>query len=63
MDTQDFIALAMLLPLIGTVMIWMSGPRPNQREVVTVVTAILTFLSVLQVLDYLIHAAIINLAF
>ena len=50
MDTQDFIALAMLLPLIGTVMIWMSGPRPNQREVVTVVTAILTFLSVLQVL-------------
>ena len=50
MDTQDFIALAMLLPLIGTVMIWMSGPRPNQREVVTVVTAILTFLCVLQVL-------------
>ena len=50
MDTQDYIALAMLLPLIGTVMIWMSGPRPNQREVVTVVTAILTFLCVLQVL-------------
>ena len=50
MDTQDYIALAMLLPLIGTIMIWMSGPRPNQREVVTVVTAILTFLCVLQVL-------------
>jgi len=50
MDVQDYIALAMLLPLIGTVMIWMSGPRPNQREVVTVVTAILTFLCVLQVL-------------
>jgi len=50
MDVQDYIALAMLLPLIGTVMIWMAGPRPNQREVVTVVTAILTFLCVLQVL-------------
>ena len=50
MNTQDYIALAMLLPLIGTIMIWMSGPRPNQREVVTVVTAILTFLCVLQVL-------------
>ncbi|MEE2997797.1 MAG: monovalent cation/H+ antiporter subunit D family protein [Pseudomonadota bacterium] len=50
MDVQDFIALAMLLPLIGTILIWMSGSRPNQREVVTVVTAILTFLCVLQVL-------------
>ena len=50
METQDFIALALLLPLLGTLMIWMSGARPNQREVVTVVTAVLTFLCVLQVL-------------
>ncbi|PPR11864.1 MAG: Hydrogenase-4 component B [Alphaproteobacteria bacterium MarineAlpha11_Bin1] len=50
MDTQDFIALAVLLPLIGTIMIWMSGQRPNQRELVTIITSILTFLCVLQVL-------------
>ncbi|MEC7489652.1 MAG: monovalent cation/H+ antiporter subunit D family protein [Pseudomonadota bacterium] len=50
MATQFFIAFALLLPLVGTVLIWMSGTRPNQREIVTVVTAILTFLCVLQVL-------------
>ena len=50
MNTQDYIALSILLPLVGTILIWMSGPRPNQREIVTIVTAILTFLCVLQVL-------------
>ena len=50
LDTADYIALSILLPLIGTIMIWMSGPRPNQREVVTVITATLTFVCVLQVL-------------
>ena len=50
MDTQVYIALSMILPLVGTIMIWMSGPRPNQREVVTIVIALLTFLCVLQIL-------------
>ena len=50
LDTADYIALSILLPLIGTILIWMSGPRPNQREVVTVITATLTFVCVLQVL-------------
>ena len=50
MDHQVYIALAILLPLVGTIMIWMSGNRPNQREVVTIITAGLTFLCVLQLL-------------
>lgn len=50
MDTQVYIALSMILPLVGTIMIWMSGPRPNQREVVTIIIALLTFLCVLQIL-------------
>jgi multicomponent Na+:H+ antiporter subunit D len=50
MDLQVYIALAILLPLVGTIMIWMSGARPNQREVVTIITAGLTFLCVLQLL-------------
>jgi multicomponent Na+:H+ antiporter subunit D len=44
------IALAILLPLGGTVLIWMSGSRPNQRDVVTVVTSTLTFGAVIQLL-------------
>lgn len=50
MNLQIYIALAILLPLVGTIMIWMSGARPNQREVVTIITAGLTFLCVLQLL-------------
>jgi multicomponent Na+:H+ antiporter subunit D len=50
MNLQIYIALAMILPLIGTIMIGMSGNRPNQREVVTIITAGLTFLCVLQLL-------------
>ncbi|MEX2455625.1 MAG: monovalent cation/H+ antiporter subunit D family protein [Rhodospirillaceae bacterium] len=50
MSVQTYMALAMVLPLAGTILIWMSGPRPNQRDFVTIVTAVLTFLCVLQVL-------------
>jgi len=50
MHHQIYIGLAIILPLLGTVMIWMSGSRPNQREVVTVITSGLTFLCVLQLL-------------
>ena len=50
MQEQVYIGLAMILPLVGSIMIWMSGNRPNQREVVTIVTAGLTFLCVIQLL-------------
>ena len=50
MDLKVYIALSILLPLVGTIMIWMSGARPNQREVVTIITAGLTFLCVIQLL-------------
>ena len=51
MGVQEYILLSMILPLLGAVMIGMSGPRPNQRETVTIVTAIATFVCVLQVLQ------------
>ena len=50
MDAPQLIAASILLPLVGTVLIWMSGSRPNQRDFVTVVVSILTFLCVLQLL-------------
>ena len=50
MTAADWIALSIATPLAGTALIWMSGSRPNQREIVTVVTSIATFLSVLQIL-------------
>lgn len=50
MSVQTYIALSMLLPLAGTILVWMSDARPNQRETVTIVTAGLTFFCVIQVL-------------
>jgi multicomponent Na+:H+ antiporter subunit D len=52
LDPALCIALSILLPLVGTVLIWMSGNRPNQREVVTVVTSLLTFGCVIQLLPH-----------
>lgn len=49
-DAPTLIALSILLPLAGTVLIGMSGDRPNQRDTVTVITSILTFLCVVQLL-------------
>ena len=48
-ENSMVIALSILLPLIGAILIWMSGGRPNQREVVTIGIAILTFIFVLKV--------------
>ena len=50
MTVAGYIGLAVAMPLIGSVLIWMSGSRPNQRDFVTVVVSIVTFLCVLQVL-------------
>ena len=50
MSAASCIAVALAAPLIGAILIWMSGSRPNQREVVTIVTSIVTFVCVLQIL-------------
>ena len=50
MTAAGWIALSMATPLAGTVLIWMSGSRPNQREFVTVAASIVTFACVLQIL-------------
>jgi len=46
MSAPDLIALALAIPLVGTVLILMSDGRPNQRETVTMVTAIALFAAV-----------------
>ena len=50
MTAADWIALSVATPLAGTILIWMSGSRPNQRELVTVAASIVTFACVLQIL-------------
>ncbi|MEN8722817.1 MAG: monovalent cation/H+ antiporter subunit D family protein [Alphaproteobacteria bacterium] len=37
------IALSLIIPVVGTILIGMSGDRPNQRETVTLLTAISLF--------------------
>ena len=48
MSAGNLILLALAIPLIGTVLILMSRGRPNQRETVTLVTAISLFVTVVQ---------------
>ena len=43
MSAADLMALALAIPLIGTVLILMSEGRPNQRETVTLLTAVSLF--------------------
>lgn len=50
MSLAAYIGLAMGAPLVGATLIWMSGPRPNQRDFLMVVTTIVTFGCVLQIL-------------
>ncbi len=40
MSTEAIVGLAPFLPLLGAVMIWLAGPRPNVREGVTLITAL-----------------------
>jgi len=47
---EHLILLALAIPLVGTVLILMSEGRPNQREVVTLTTAVSLFAVVLQLL-------------
>ena len=50
MTAAGYIALAVAMPLVGAVLIWMSGSRPNQRDFVTVAVSIVTFFCVMQIL-------------
>ena len=49
MSVTTAVAVAPFLPLLGAVMIWLAGPRPNVREGVTLVTAVLLLLTVVSV--------------
>jgi multicomponent Na+:H+ antiporter subunit D len=49
MSVTTAVAVAPFLPLFGAVMIWLAGPRPNVREGVTLVTAVLLLLTVVSV--------------
>jgi multicomponent Na+:H+ antiporter subunit D len=42
--------LALLVPIAGALLIWLTGSRPNLREAVTLITALLLFALVLRVL-------------
>jgi multicomponent Na+:H+ antiporter subunit D len=46
--------LALLVPIAGALLIWLTGSRPNLREAVTLVTATLLFALVLTVLPHVI---------
>ena len=50
MSASELMVLALLIPMIGTVLILMSEGRPNQRELVTLVTAVCLFVVVLALL-------------
>ena len=49
MSVETAVALAPVVPLIGAVLIWLAGSRPNLREAVTLITAGILFLLVLSV--------------
>ena len=49
MSVETAVALAPIVPLIGAVLIWLAGSRPNVREAVTLITAGILFLLVLSV--------------
>ena len=50
MNLQTLILLSLVLPLVGALGISVSGSRPNLRETVTLVTAVMLALSVVQLL-------------
>jgi multicomponent Na+:H+ antiporter subunit D len=50
MSPADHILLALLIPTIGAILIALTGRNNNLREGVTLVTAVLLFLNVLQLL-------------
>jgi len=55
MSPATLIVLALAIPLIGTVLILMSEGRPNQRETVTLLTAVSLFGIVVQLVPEVYH--------
>ena len=50
MSASELMVLALVIPMAGTVLILMSEGRPNQRELVTLITAVCLFAVVLALL-------------
>jgi multicomponent Na+:H+ antiporter subunit D len=57
LTAPTLMALALAIPLIGTVLILMSEGRPNQRETVTMLTAIALFAAVVLLVPGVFHGA------
>lgn len=51
-DPSHLISLAILVPLIGALLVVITGKAPNLRESVTLVTAVTLFTIVLAITDY-----------
>ena len=51
MSMETALLATLLLPLVGMVLIWLTGNSPNLRETVTLVTAVSLFAIVLALLD------------
>ena len=51
MSMETALLATLVLPLVGMVLIWLTGNSPNLREGVTLVTAVALFAIVLALLD------------
>ena len=54
MTPETVLPLILAVPLAGSLLIWLTGSRPNLREAVTLVTAIILFGLVLTILPHVI---------
>ncbi len=57
MTPETVLPLILAVPLAGSLLIWLTGSRPNLREAVTLVTAIILFGLVLTILPHVIAGA------
>lgn len=55
MSASELILLALAIPLVGAVLILMSKGRPNQREIVTLTTAVTLFAVVVSLVSGVFH--------
>ena len=55
MSAPDLILLALAVPLVGAVLIMLSGDRPNLREFITLTTAVLLFAIVASLVSGVFH--------
>ncbi|WP_193180868.1 monovalent cation/H+ antiporter subunit D family protein [Nisaea sediminum] len=57
MSAETALLATLLLPLAGTVLIWLTGKSPNLREAVTLITSVLLFAIVLSLLSDVLDGA------